>query len=931
MRFRTCASRVSGASQLGIRCGKRSSHSICLLVLALFLTFTLAASAQNAQISLPAAGIINTLAGNGTKSNTGDNGPATSAQLYYPDGVAVDANGNIFIADTYNNRIREVNFSTGLISTIAGFGASGPANAGYSPDGTLATSALLNQPQGVAVDSSGNVYIADTANHVVREVMATTNGSMIAGNIYTIAGNHTGNFSGDGGPAINAALDYPVGITLDSSGNLYIADTHNNRVREVTTSTGIINTIAGSGTKGYSGDGGAPKSAALSFPMAVAIDSLGDVYIADYNNNVIREVMAATNGSLLAGNIYTVVGGGTVCSQASDSVGDGCSPTAATLLNPSGVAVDGFGSIFIADSGNFRIRAATATTAGAYQAGNIYTVAGTGIANYSGDGGSATSAAINMPAGGLALDAARNIYIADVKNSRIRAIGATLLTQTITFNNPTPPQNAIYGQTFTVSPSASSGLTSFTYASSGACTNSGATYSMISGTGTCTVTVTQSGDKNYGVGQVSATVNAARAAYSVNWPSPGAIVYGTPLAVGTPLQAGTQLNASSSATGCYYYAAPAASQPQGTISTANCPGNSQIPNPIAIADCTTSATTCTLIPNGTVVLPADQIVNGLNVPATLNVVFVPTDTVDYTYTDASTALVVNQATASVALAMSGAAASPTFTATITSSSMGPNGTDPAVTFYGSFDGEAATPLGTVTPTVNGSTITAQLSPSLQEGQYAVTAGWQSVSNFSNETSNSITDLVNVIAVGIVNPNPSQPVPIPADFMGLSTAWTQAFCMMGDFDWSSVNPGISIPTTVNEPCFSSSTPPSYTKTVPNTIFYNLIKNLTKFYTAPLLFRIEGDEACDNTTNTKCSSAENDLGPAVRSLNTLASNIPAPSSAFPSGVKYTLGVDLWFDDVSTAQREAAQWQNGISDSRLIAAYEIGNEPDNYTLSN
>lgn len=924
MRFRTCASRVSGASQLGIRCGKRSSHSICLLVLALFLTFTLAASAQNAQISLPAAGIINTLAGNGTKSNTGDNGPATSAQLYYPDGVAVDANGNIFIADTYNNRIREVNFSTGLISTIAGSGASGPANAGYSPDGTLATSALLNQPQGVAVDSSGNVYIADTANHVVREVMATTNGSMIAGNIYTIAGNHTGNFSGDGGPAINAALDYPVGITLDSSGNLYIADTHNNRVREVTTSTGIINTIAGSGTKGYSGDGGAPKSAALSFPMAVAIDSLGDVYIADYNNNVIREVMAVTNGSLLAGNIYTVVGGGTVCSQASDSVGDGCSPTAATLLNPSGVAVDGFGSIFIADSGNFRIRAAMATTAGAYQAGNIYTVAGTGIANYSGDGGSATSAAINMPAGGLALDSARNIYIADVKNSRIRAIGATLLTQTITF----PPINGgspvIYGAspiTLSATGGGSNNPIVFSVVS-GPGTISGNTL-IVSGAGTITVEADQAGNtfyaaaspvqQNLSVSPAPLTIKANDATRNYRAANP------TFAASYTGLVNGDSAASLSGAPG-FTTTATTSSHPGsypitpnvGTISNTNytytlVSGTLTVTQlPLTVYWSTPSAITygTPLTSTGT---PAQLNANDGGVatsaitytPAAgacptgssaypLSVEMDPSDTVDYAPGYKTVYLVVNTATPSVS-APTASTSSPTYNNPLTlsvtlsgvtnSSCSGamPTGT---VTFY-----DGSTTLGTQPVSGGAASITVN---TLLVGTHTIKATYNGDSNYKSANSPTSQATIGLasgeLAQAIVST--SNPHSIPADFLGISIDWT-------------------VPTSVME-----------RNGIVNTEYQQLVKNIDNYLSKPILLRVETDSN-DCKWHNECISPimiQNDLAP----LASLAKAV---------NVNYVLGVDLSEGNLGNAQAEAGYWLNNTIPTADIQAIEIGNEPDNY----
>ena len=216
-------------------------------------------------------GIITTIAGNGIAGYSGDGGLATNAELNNPYGVAVDSNGNIYIADTNNNRIRKVNSTTGIITTIAGNGT-----AGYSGDGGLATNAELYYPYGVAVDSNGNIYIADTYNNRIRKVNSTT------GIITTIAGNGTAGYSGDGGPATNAQLNYPYGVAVDSSGNIYIADTDNNRIRKVNSTTGIITTIAGNGNPGYSGDGGPATNAELYDPSGVAVDSNGNIYIADY-------------------------------------------------------------------------------------------------------------------------------------------------------------------------------------------------------------------------------------------------------------------------------------------------------------------------------------------------------------------------------------------------------------------------------------------------------------------------------------------------------------------------------------------------------------------------------------------------------------------------------------------------------------------------
>jgi sugar lactone lactonase YvrE len=227
-------------------------------------------------------GTITTLAGNGNWAYSGDGGPATSAQLASPMGVAVDASGNVYIADMDNQRIRKVTASTGIITTFAGNGTRG-----FSGDGALAIDAELSSPAGVAVDVAGNLYIADLFNNRIRKVTAST------GIITTIAGIGGFGFSGDGGPAIDAELGmltYPAGITVDAAGNLYIADTYNQRIRMVTASTGIITTIAGNGILGYSGDGGSATSAEMQYPESVAVNSGCYVFIVDSGNDRIRSV-----------------------------------------------------------------------------------------------------------------------------------------------------------------------------------------------------------------------------------------------------------------------------------------------------------------------------------------------------------------------------------------------------------------------------------------------------------------------------------------------------------------------------------------------------------------------------------------------------------------------------------------------------------------
>ena len=281
-------------------------------------------------------GIITTVAGNGTNGYSGDGGAATNAKLNYPSGVAVDAIGNLFIADYGNNRIRKVGIN-GIITTVAGNGAGG-----YSGDGGVATNAKLNYPFDVAVDTTGNLFIADNDNERIRKV--GTNGI-----ITTVAGNGAGGYSGDGGAATNAKLNSPFGVAVDTTGNLFIADRYNQCIRKVGTN-GIINTVAGNGYGAgtyygnYSGDGGAATNAELNDPSGVAVDTTGNLFIADEGNNRIRKV--GTNGI-----IATVAGNGT-----SGYYGDGGAATNAELNYPIDVAVDTTGNLFIVDAFNNRIR-----------------------------------------------------------------------------------------------------------------------------------------------------------------------------------------------------------------------------------------------------------------------------------------------------------------------------------------------------------------------------------------------------------------------------------------------------------------------------------------------------------------------------------------------------------------------------------------------
>jgi sugar lactone lactonase YvrE len=330
------------------------------------------------------------VAGNGTPSLSGDGGQAAFAQLGNPYGVAVDATGDQYIVDNQNAVIRKID-PTGVIKTVAGNGTPG-----FAGEGGPATAAELMDPRGVAVDANGNVYIADTGNQRIRKVDHST------GNIITIAGNGTAGFSGDNGPGAGAMINYPRGVAVDAAGNVYFADTVNNRVRVIAPS-GVISTFAGNGTAGFAGDGATAVNAELNAPRGVVVDGSGNVLITDTGNNRVRRVDHAT------GVITTIAGNGTA-----GSTGDGSAATKAELSAPFGVAVDGGGNVFIADTGNQRIRVVN-------HQGLITTVVaacGAG-AGFSGDGGWATGARLNSPLG-IAVDVYGNLYIADVNNNRVR-------------------------------------------------------------------------------------------------------------------------------------------------------------------------------------------------------------------------------------------------------------------------------------------------------------------------------------------------------------------------------------------------------------------------------------------------------------------------------------------------------------------------------
>ncbi|HEV3200414.1 MAG TPA: hypothetical protein VGZ73_21060 [Bryobacteraceae bacterium] len=360
-------------------------------------------SSSNSVFKLSGSGVLTLVAGNSRAGFSGDNGPAVNAQLNTPQGLAVDSAGNIYIADSANNRIRIVT-PDGIINTFAGTGATslggGP---GQYNDGNPATSGLLRIPMGVAVDSAGNVYIADTGDNSIRKV--TTDGI-----INTIVGDSYPGFFGDGGNAVSAELHTPSDVCVDSMGNLYIADTANAVIRQVT-AAGVINTFAGTTAVGFAGDGAAALKAALLAPLSVAVDASGNVYIVESGDSRVRKVDTKLN-------INTIVGTGT-----SGFGGDGSDATKAQINSPTGIAVDSSGNLYIADFLNLRVRKVSSS-------GSISTVAGNGVLSFSGDGGQALNAQMNVPQG-VAADAAGNVYVSDTGNNVVRKVAKNGVITTI--------------------------------------------------------------------------------------------------------------------------------------------------------------------------------------------------------------------------------------------------------------------------------------------------------------------------------------------------------------------------------------------------------------------------------------------------------------------------------------------------------------------
>jgi len=343
--------------------------------------------------------IITTIAGKYDSARyNGDGIPALVADFCFPSAICFDKSGNLYIADQGSDKVRKITISTGIISTVAGLStAAGADTFGYTGDNILATNTALYFPADVFLDSTGNIFIADGYNNRIRKVNALT------GIITTVAGIDTAGATGDGGPATNAALNAPSGVCVDKSGNIYIADWGNNKIRKVTIATGIITTIAGTGAYGFSGNGGPATDAQFDESDKVYLDNNDNVFIADQWNAVVWKVDAVTGViSIFAGNGFIGYSG------------DNGPATDAELSRPTGIYIDKQNNVFFAEFGNGVIRRVDAVT------GTITTVAGTGVWGYSGDNGPATAA--QMIPESVCFDSYGSMFIADMNNQLIRKV-----------------------------------------------------------------------------------------------------------------------------------------------------------------------------------------------------------------------------------------------------------------------------------------------------------------------------------------------------------------------------------------------------------------------------------------------------------------------------------------------------------------------------
>ena len=350
------------------------------------VAFTIACFLLIAHAQILPSYTLTNVAGNGTAGFAGDGAAATNANLNFPLAMVRASSGTLYIADSFNFRIRSVQ-SDGIIRTIAGNGTRG-----FIGDGAAATVASIESVYGITTDAAGNIYFSDSLNHTIRKI--ATNGT-----ITRIAGTGVAAFSGDGGDAINASLFFPTGIVVDASGNVLFSDSQNHRIRKIGTD-GKISTFAGSGFPASGGD--TVATASFNSPQGLAIDSIGNLYIAELGGQRIRKI--STDGT-----ITTIAGNGTAGFS-----GDGGAATASMLAYPRGIYVDGSGTVFIADTGNNRIRAVT-------EDGKIQTIAGSGSFGDSPDNVAATSAPLRFPRA-IAPNGSGGLYILDTDSHRVRLL-----------------------------------------------------------------------------------------------------------------------------------------------------------------------------------------------------------------------------------------------------------------------------------------------------------------------------------------------------------------------------------------------------------------------------------------------------------------------------------------------------------------------------
>jgi sugar lactone lactonase YvrE len=450
---------------------------------------------------------------------------ATALPLVLPSAMVFDAQGDLYFAETGNHVVRM--FSTaGAVSIVAGDGVQG-----FAGDGGAATAAELDSPSGLAMDGAGNLYIADTHNHRVREVAAAT------GKITTVAGTGVAGVAGDGGAAVAAQLDRPTALAVDGAGDLFIADTDGHRVRKIAAATGVITTVAGDGVEGFSGDGGAAVAASIDAPNGLAVDGVGNLYIADTHNGRVREVSTAT------GLISTVAGVGGTKGNVQGFGGDGGAATAAGLALPRGLTLDAAGNLYVADTANHRVRRVSI--------GVISTVAGQGTEAFAGDGAPAVAASLNSPRA-VAVSPAGLVTLADSGNQRVRQIDALAAPgpdiHTLAGLGETTPGSLLlsgpsvvaYGSgalTATVSGGGgnATGSVIFLELSGGATTQLGsavlvsgsASYALGAlGAGVHTIFATYGGDANHGAAQSSALAVTVTPLGLVAAVSPASILYG---------------------------------------------------------------------------------------------------------------------------------------------------------------------------------------------------------------------------------------------------------------------------------------------------------------------------------------------------------------------------------------------------------------------